>query len=79
MARALPSNIYAVSIDTTTARSSPLCLRWCSTRGAKRAQEEIDSLLGHGHLPEFGDKDALPYLKAVLYELLRWGPPGPIG
>ncbi|KAH9041581.1 cytochrome P450 [Lactarius pseudohatsudake] len=45
----------------------------------KHAQEEIDSVLGHGHLPGFGDEDALPYLKAVLYELLRWGPPGPLG
>lgn len=45
----------------------------------KRAQEEMDSVLGHGHLPQFGDEDALPYLKAVLYELLRWSPPAPLG
>jgi cytochrome P450 len=45
----------------------------------KRAQEEMDSVLGHGHLPVFGDEDALPYLKAVRYELLRWSPPGPLG
>ena len=45
----------------------------------KRAQEEMDSVLGHGHLPVFGDADALPYLKAVQYELLRWNPGGPLG
>ena len=45
----------------------------------KRAQEEMDSVLGHGRLPRFGDEDALPYLKAVLYELLRWSPPAPLG
>jgi cytochrome P450 len=45
----------------------------------RRAQEEIDSVLGHGHLPDFGDEDALPYLKAVLHELLRWSPAGPFG
>jgi cytochrome P450 len=45
----------------------------------KRAQEEIDSILGHDRFPHFGDADALPYLKAVLYELLRWAPPGPLG
>ncbi len=45
----------------------------------KRVHEEIDSVLGHGHLPEFGDQDALPYLKAVLYELLRWNPLAPLG
>jgi hypothetical protein len=45
----------------------------------KRAQEEIDSILGHGHFPHFGDADALPYLKAVLYEVLRWACPAPLG
>ncbi len=45
----------------------------------KRAQEEIVSILGHGHFPNFGDADALPYLKAVLYELLRWACPAPLG
>jgi hypothetical protein len=32
----------------------------------RRAQEEIDTVLGHGHLPHFRDADALPYLKAML-------------
>ena len=45
----------------------------------KRAQEEMDSVLGHDHLPVFRDADALPYLKAVQSELLRWSPPGPLG
>jgi len=45
----------------------------------RRAQKEIDFVLGHGHLPHFGDADALPYLGAVLNELLRWSPPGPLG
>ena len=45
----------------------------------KHAQEEIDSVLGHGHFPQFGDEDALPYLKAVLHEVRRWSPPAPLG
>lgn len=45
----------------------------------KRAQEEIDSVLGRGHFPHFGDADALPYLKVVLHELLRWACPAPLG
>ena len=45
----------------------------------KRAQEELDSVLGHGHLPQFGDEDSLPYLKAVLHEVVRWNPPTPLG
>ncbi|KAH9998932.1 cytochrome P450 [Russula vinacea] len=45
----------------------------------RRGQEEIDSVLGHGHVPQFGDEDALPYLKAMLHELLRWACPAPLG
>lgn len=45
----------------------------------KRAQEEMDSVLGHGHLPQFGDEDSLPYLRAVLQEVVRWNPPVPLG
>jgi cytochrome P450 len=45
----------------------------------RRAQEEIGSALGHGHLPDFGDEDTLAYVKAVFYEVLRWSPPGPLG
>jgi cytochrome P450 len=45
----------------------------------RRAQEEIDSTLGQGHLPDFGDEDTLPYVNAVVHEVLRWSPPGPLG
>jgi len=80
MARALPSNIYAGSIDTTTAAVQSFVLAMVLyPEVQKRAQEEIDAVLGHGHLPQFGDEDALPYLRAVRYELLRWSPPGPLG
>ena len=41
----------------------------------RRAQEERDKVLGHDHLPQFEDKDALPCFKAVLYEALRRNPP----
>jgi cytochrome P450 len=45
----------------------------------RRDQEEIDSVLGHRHLPDFRDEDSLPYVKVVFHELLRWSPPGPLG
>ncbi|KAH9167840.1 cytochrome P450 [Lactarius sanguifluus] len=80
MARGLPHNIYAGGIDTTTAAIQSFVLAMVlNPEVQRRAQEEIDSVLGHGHLPEFGDQDALPYLKAVLYEVLRWNPLAPLG
>ncbi|KAF7328135.1 Cytochrome P450 [Mycena venus] len=40
----------------------------------KIAQEEIDTVLKHGHLPEFEDEDSLPYASAIVKEVLRWRP-----
>ena len=38
----------------------------------KRAQAELDAVLGNGRLPTFDDKTRLPYISAILYETLRW-------
>lgn len=37
-----------------------------------KAQAELDSVIGKGQLPTFGDKESLPYLMAIVKELLRW-------
>ena len=38
----------------------------------KKAQEEIDRVVGPTRLPGFGDRDALPYISALVKELLRY-------
>lgn len=35
------------------------------------AQKELDGAIGSDRLPEIADKDALPYITAVMYECLR--------
>ena len=45
----------------------------------KKAQEELDRVLKKGHLPDFSHRDSLPYIDAVVKEVLRWSPPLPIG
>ncbi|KAF8056983.1 cytochrome P450 [Lyophyllum atratum] len=42
-----------------------------------KAQEELDTILGPGRLPEFSDRDSLPYLERLLHETLRWNHPIP--
>ncbi|KZP18888.1 cytochrome P450 [Athelia psychrophila] len=42
-----------------------------------KAQLELDTVLGAGHLPSFGDEDSLPYISAVVKECLRWEPVAP--
>ena len=44
----------------------------------KKAQEELDRVVGKGELPDFSHKDSLPYIDALVKEVLRWSPPLPI-
>lgn len=45
----------------------------------KRAQEEIDRVVGNNRLPTLTDRDHLPYINAVVKETLRWHPVAPMG
>jgi cytochrome P450 len=45
----------------------------------KRAQAEIDSVIGTDRLPTFEDRASLPYVDAILRETLRWQPILPLG
>lgn len=38
----------------------------------KKAQEEMDRVVGNDRLPDFDDRDSLPYLDAILKEILRY-------
>lgn len=45
----------------------------------KRAQAELDAVIGDERLPDFNDFDSLPYIDAVVKETLRWQPVLPVG
>ncbi len=45
----------------------------------RRAQEEIDNVVGSARLPDFGDEMSLPYVSAVVNEVMRWHPVAPVG
>ncbi|KAJ7258207.1 cytochrome P450 [Mycena rebaudengoi] len=42
-----------------------------------RAQEAIDKVVGTGRLPDFSHN--IPYVDAIVREVLRWGPVAPMG
>ena len=44
-----------------------------------RAQAELDAVVGRARLPTFADYPHLPYIRAMLKELLRWRSVSPIG
>ena len=45
----------------------------------RKAQEEIDAVVGSDRLPAPMDRDRLPYVNWLCLELLRWLPVGPLG
>ncbi|KAF9485046.1 cytochrome P450 [Pholiota conissans] len=45
----------------------------------KKAQEEIDRVIGSDRLPNYNDMESLPYVTAVLRETIRWKPLIPLG
>lgn len=45
----------------------------------RKAQAEIDHVIGRERLPAFEDRPKLPYIRALVKEVLRWKPAGPLG
>jgi len=50
----------------------------CYPEVQDKAQKELDRALPRGHLPDFNDEASLPYLSALVKEVLRWQPATPI-
>jgi cytochrome P450 len=45
----------------------------------RRAQAELDSVVGRSRVPSFSDLPSLPYLRAMVKEVLRWRSVLPVG
>jgi cytochrome P450 len=45
----------------------------------RKAQEEIERVVGQNRLPNTADRINLPYINAVVKEVLRWHPVAPMG
>ncbi|KAF8483509.1 cytochrome P450 [Russula ochroleuca] len=69
---------YAAGADTTMSTLTTFILAMTlHPEAQKRAQAELDAVLGD-RLPTFADKDDLPYVTAVMKEVLRWIPVLPL-
>ncbi|EIW83762.1 cytochrome P450 [Coniophora puteana RWD-64-598 SS2] len=44
-----------------------------------RAHAEIDAIVGNDRLPSFEDRPSMPYIEAIIREVLRWRPVVPLG
>ena len=45
----------------------------------KKAQAEIDTVVGPNRLPDFHDRPSFPYINAIIKELSRWNLVAPLG
>ena len=47
----------------------------------QRARQEVDAVTGGAgvRLPGFEDRERLPYVNAIVQEVLRWAPVAPMG
>jgi cytochrome P450 len=45
----------------------------------RAAQAELDAVVGNERLPSVADRPSLPYINAMMKEVLRWAPVAPSG
>ncbi|KAI0753233.1 cytochrome P450 [Daedaleopsis nitida] len=80
VARNATAVAYAGGADTTLSTVQSFFLAMASFPEAQtKAQAELEAVIGPNRLPEFSDRDALPYVNALIKELLRWRSVVPIG
>ncbi|KAJ7644020.1 cytochrome P450 [Roridomyces roridus] len=80
VAKEVAAVTYSAGFDTTSAAVSSFFVAMARNPDVQRkAQAEIDNIIGISRLPIFEDRPSLPYVEAVYRELLRWRPPVPLG
>ena len=77
-----PLNIFLSSAGADTTRA---VLSWWALAMLlypdvqKRAQDELDAVVGRSRVPTFADMPRLPYVCAIVKEAVRWRPVAPMG
>ncbi|KAF7374571.1 O-methylsterigmatocystin oxidoreductase [Mycena sanguinolenta] len=71
---------YAGGADTTVSSLASFFLAMALYPDVQRkAQTEIDTVIGTDRLPEFEDRPSLPFVEALYREVMRWKPVAPLG
>ncbi|KAG2098876.1 cytochrome P450 [Suillus cothurnatus] len=72
------ASLYAGGADTTVSTIYSVFLAMTLFPDVqKKAQAEIDAVVGSDRFPSFTDRDSLPYTEALVKEVLRWNVVGP--
>lgn len=76
----LAATMYAAGAETTAGVMGWWMLAMIAyPETQKRAQAELDAVVGRDRLPSFADFEHLPYIRAMVKEALRWRPIDPVG
>jgi len=79
IASSVPGTMYMATVDTAVSALTTFILAMTLYPDVQRkAQAEIDQIVGNSRLPIFSDEGGLPYVQAVLKETLRWHPVTPL-
>ncbi|KAF5371352.1 hypothetical protein D9615_009700 [Tricholomella constricta] len=74
------SSMYGGGADTTVSAEYAFFLAMVLNPDAqKKAQAEIDAVIGNDRLPTLADRPDLPYINAIVSEVLRWNSVAPTG
>ncbi|PHH75874.1 hypothetical protein CDD80_2010 [Ophiocordyceps camponoti-rufipedis] len=72
--------LFAGGADTTIATLKAFALAMVKFPDVQRkAQQEIDRVVGPDRLPKYKDRASLPYVDDIVSEALRWSPVGSLG
>ncbi|PFH46821.1 hypothetical protein AMATHDRAFT_153743 [Amanita thiersii Skay4041] len=73
IARDVTGVAYVSGVDTTGSSTEVFFLAMASfPEVQKRAQAELDAVIGPHRLPTFEDRESLPYINALARETMRW-------
>ncbi|OJJ42336.1 hypothetical protein ASPZODRAFT_162256 [Penicilliopsis zonata CBS 506.65] len=73
-------SLYAGGADTTVSSLANFFLAMALLPEIQdKAQQELDTVIGENQLPQLIDQERLPYINAVVKEVLRWQPVVPMG
>ncbi|RDX53493.1 cytochrome P450 [Lentinus brumalis] len=80
LAMSAVATAYSAGLDTVMAMLQAFFAAMTLHPDAQSAaQAELDAVVGPNRLPTFDDRDQLPYVNALLKELLRWHNATPLG
>jgi cytochrome P450 len=74
------ATLYGAAADTTVITLTAFTFAMLKFPQVQRkAQQELDAVIGINRLPTFGDREKLPYVNAIVKEVTRWWPVTPMG